>query len=73
VVKSEVADFAEHGAAVGVAAGIPAGREGIHLLNRQIVEWLNRKIGKRRIVKPSRRCNDLTIQQYNIPANYKSA
>ena len=27
VIKTEVADFAQHGAAVGVTVGIPAGRE----------------------------------------------
>ena len=36
VVEAEFADFAKHGAAVGVAAGIPAGGQGIHLRRSEL-------------------------------------
>ena len=30
VLKTEIANFPEHGAAIGVAMGVPAGGEGVH-------------------------------------------
>ena len=39
VVEAQVADFAQHGAAIGVPVRIPAGGKGIHGEERRVGAW----------------------------------